>query len=302
MLDLIHLRTLQQFSAVGTIAATAAALGYSASAVSQQLGALERDLSTALLERTARSATLTEAGHLLAVRAAEILGAVEAAEAEMAARSGSVQGRLVVSAIPNLAGPVAAALAQLQADHPALDLVLRENSAEQAVTDVVQYLSDLAVVDSWVSRPPRAAVGLRRYRIHSEAVGFAVRACDPLGTVGQPMTRSDLVDAIASSTWLCAPLGHGSRAASDRVLARLNVTPARRWEFEGLITVAELVVAGAGYAFLPQIVADTQHGQLRLLPMPTPMHRHIHVLTRATAAREPRITQALHVIRQRIPG
>src|ERR1035438_4072005 len=54
MLDLHRLRLLQEFSARGSIARTAAVLGYTPSAVSQQLAALEREAGTALLDRSAR--------------------------------------------------------------------------------------------------------------------------------------------------------------------------------------------------------------------------------------------------------
>src|SRR6266550_2123904 len=54
MLDLHRLRLLQEFAARGSIAKTAAVLGYTPSAVSQQLAALEREAGTALLDRPAR--------------------------------------------------------------------------------------------------------------------------------------------------------------------------------------------------------------------------------------------------------
>src|SRR5580693_1925951 len=55
MLDLHRLRLLKEFAGRGTIAATAAALGYTPSAVSQQLAALEREAGVILLDRTVRS-------------------------------------------------------------------------------------------------------------------------------------------------------------------------------------------------------------------------------------------------------
>ncbi len=85
MLDVHRLRLLLEFAERGTIAATAAALGYTPSAVSQQLAALEREAGTALLDRTARAAELTGDGRRLAAHAAEILAMIEAAEADLAA-------------------------------------------------------------------------------------------------------------------------------------------------------------------------------------------------------------------------
>jgi len=83
VLDLHRLRLLKEFADRGSIAAVAAALGYTPSAVSQQLASLEREAGAALLDRTARSAELTDTGRRLAGHAEHILAAVEAAEADV---------------------------------------------------------------------------------------------------------------------------------------------------------------------------------------------------------------------------
>ena len=92
MLDLHRLRLLKEFAARGTIAATAAAMGYTPSAVSQQLAALEREAGMALLDRTARSAELTDAGLRLAAHAERILAQVEEAEADLSAAAREPSG------------------------------------------------------------------------------------------------------------------------------------------------------------------------------------------------------------------
>src|SRR6266542_2712682 len=66
MLDSHRLRLLKEFAERGTIVAAAAALGYTPSAVSQQLARLEREAGVTLLDRTARAAELTDAGRRLA--------------------------------------------------------------------------------------------------------------------------------------------------------------------------------------------------------------------------------------------
>src|SRR5579859_4200562 len=92
MLDLHRLRLLTEFAARGSIAKTAAVLGYTPSAVSQQLAALEREAGTALLDRTARRAQLTDAGRRLAGHAERILAMVEEAETDLSARPPSRPG------------------------------------------------------------------------------------------------------------------------------------------------------------------------------------------------------------------
>src|SRR5258708_35654604 len=109
MLDIRRLRMLHEFAARGSIARTADALGYTPSAVSQQLAALEREAGTALLDRTARSAGLTDAGRRLAQHAERILAMVEEAEADLPAHAAGPSGRGGGTPSPPAAGRAAPA-------------------------------------------------------------------------------------------------------------------------------------------------------------------------------------------------
>src|SRR2546430_15696063 len=99
MLDLHRLRLLQEFAARGSIAKTAAVLGYTPSAVSQQLAALEREAGTALLDRSARRAELTDAGRRLAGHAEPILAMVEGPETDPSTQAQEPAGRAVPTAL-----------------------------------------------------------------------------------------------------------------------------------------------------------------------------------------------------------
>ena len=127
MLDTHRLRLLREFAERGTIAATAAALGYTPSAVSQQLAALEREAGTVLLDRTARAAELTDAGRRLAEHAERILAMIEAAEADLS-DAGPV-GRVTVAAFPTAAVAFGPALVRRVRAHPGLTLLLRRDAA-----------------------------------------------------------------------------------------------------------------------------------------------------------------------------
>src|SRR5262249_30221600 len=125
MLDLHRLRLLQEFAARGSIAKTATVLGYTSSAVSQQLATLEREAGVQLLDRTARRAELTDAGRRLAVHAERILAMVEEAESDLSARATDPAGRIVATAFPTAAVAFAPALTRSLRTHPRLSLVLR---------------------------------------------------------------------------------------------------------------------------------------------------------------------------------
>src|SRR5262249_24553680 len=91
-LDLRRLRFLREFEERGTLAAVATALGYSPSAVSQQLTLLGKDVGTPIFEKVGRGVRLTDAGRLLDHHARVMLSAAETAEADLAALSGDVRG------------------------------------------------------------------------------------------------------------------------------------------------------------------------------------------------------------------
>ena len=216
MLDLRRLAVLHQFSVSGSITATAEALGYSASAISQQLTALERETGAVLLERTARSATLTDAGRLLARHARTLLADSEAAEADLAALLDRISGFLHVTTIPSLAAPVASALATLQREHPDLEIVMRQTSTDQAAANVADHLSDIAVADDWSMRAWRPPEGLKKRKVFTEAVVLAVPADHPLAALRRPLSAKEFSTAVAEMTWLCTPVGQGSRVAGRR--------------------------------------------------------------------------------------
>ncbi|MFE3603569.1 LysR family transcriptional regulator [Streptomyces sp. NPDC059142] len=297
MLDLRRLEILHRFAALGTITATAADLGYSPSAISQQLAALEKEAGLALIERTARRASLTDAGRELAEHAALVLAAAETAHSRMRARIGTVGGRVTVSCIHALAPALAPHLAALQRAHPALNVVAHETGSATAAAAVLDRRYDLAVIDDWSARPPAEDSGLSVHRLRREDIVLAVPADHPLAERSGPATAAQLRRLVHDQTWLCAPAGQLSRAAGDRYLTGIDATPPRRWEFEGLHILAALVAGGAGVALLPAGLVQEQAGVAGVRPVPR-MERTILALTRTTTREDPAVAACLHAARQ----
>lgn len=199
-----RLEVLQRFSVHGNITATATDLGYSPSAISQQLATLEREAGVALIERAARSASLTDAGRELARHAVIVLAAVEAADARMKARAGTVSGHVEVSCIPGLAVQLAPELAALQDLHPGLSLVARETESSVAASAVLDGGCDLAVVDNWSGRAILATSGLTSHDLRREPIVVAVPSADPRARTPVPLTAAALREVVGGYTWLCA--------------------------------------------------------------------------------------------------
>src|SRR5689334_10577694 len=90
--DLRRLRMLRELEERGTLTAVATALGYTPSAVSQQLTVLEREVGVPLLEKAGRGVRLTDAARLLSQHAGVMLSAADAARADLASLTGQVRG------------------------------------------------------------------------------------------------------------------------------------------------------------------------------------------------------------------
>jgi DNA-binding transcriptional LysR family regulator len=103
MLDLDRLRLLRELKHRGTMTAVAASFGLTSSAVSQQLGTLEREARAKLFERVGRRVRLTADGTRLAAHAEEILRAVEAAALDLRASREQPRGTLEIACFPSFA-------------------------------------------------------------------------------------------------------------------------------------------------------------------------------------------------------
>ena len=297
MLDLRRLDILHRFATRGSITAVAADLGYSPSAVSQQLATLEREAGVALLERTAQSATLTEAGRELAEQGLAVLAAAEKAESRVRARAGTVTGHVTLSCIPGLAVTLAPHLADLQRRHDGLTLTVHETESPRGALDVLRRTSDVAVIDDWTQEPMTSPAGLVVHRLAREPVVLAIASSHPLAAQGGTVTVAGLRELLAEETWLSAPPGHPSREAGDARLAALGLTPVRRWEFDGLHVRARLAATEAGVTLLPRSIAEEQPGVSGLLLRPR-MYRYVHLLTRATTSQDPAIASCLEAARR----
>lgn len=107
-LDPTTLRTLVAVIHAGSFAAAGRELGYTASAVSQQMSGLERSLGLRLFERHARRISPTEPAQYLYERAGELLGLVDQLETDVARLAAGQAGRLRIGSFASAGGPIVA--------------------------------------------------------------------------------------------------------------------------------------------------------------------------------------------------
>src|SRR6185312_10938485 len=125
MLDTNRMFTLRQVADHGSITAAAEALGYTTSAISQQIAKLEKEAGQPLLERHARGIVLTEAGHSVVRHTERILIELQAADAELAEIQGLRAGVLAIGTFPTAGSSLLPLVVkEFKTRHPGVDLVV----------------------------------------------------------------------------------------------------------------------------------------------------------------------------------
>jgi DNA-binding transcriptional LysR family regulator len=147
MLDATRLRVLVAIARHGSVTAAAQALNYAQPSISHHMARLESETGAKLMERSGRGVRLTEAGRLLAERAEEILGRLDAAEAELAAHVGLKQETVRLATFGSALGTLAAAAgAAMRANRAAADISLIQAEPEDALRMLRVGEVDVALV------------------------------------------------------------------------------------------------------------------------------------------------------------
>lgn len=286
MLDLHRLRLLREFGARGTVAAAAAAVGYTPSAVSQQLAVLEREAGVKLLARAGRGVRLTDAGRVLVGHADTLLAAAEEAEADLARASGVVAGTIRVSAfqtaVLHLVIPAVAALAD---EHPDLRVEIVEAEAEDALPDLRHQRLDVVIVDEYDGVPLVRPADLRRELLLREEVRLILPAGHRLARANRPPALTGLADEV----WSSGQHGSGQHAMvlnSCRTMGGFE--PDLRHVSNDLQILLELVRTLGVVALLPDLVQTAGDDTVvARTPAEGALHRDVTTLTRRTGASRP---------------
>ncbi|WP_019886539.1 LysR family transcriptional regulator [Streptomyces purpureus] len=298
MLDLGRLRALHAVAVHGSVNAAAAALGYTPSAVSQQIAKLERETRTTLLERQGRGVRLTDEARQLARTAEQLMSLVEEAEVRLEERRGLPAGRLAIGCFASAArGLMPQALAELARRHPALDARLSEIDPHVSVDLVARGVIDLAVAHDWDIAPMPAPPGVEQALIGEDLCDVLVPAGHPLAAAPS-VSRADLKD----ERWISQPPGTVCHDWLMRTLRAAGCEPHIAHQAEENHTQVALVAAGLGIALVPRLgrgALPAQVAAVRLEPVPV---RRLSALWRAGAARRPAITETVRTLQELWPS
>jgi len=235
-------------------------------ALSQQIRRLEQEVGLALVERTTRKVTVTEAGKTLVARARRILSEVDAAKAEMQALAGVRAGHVSVGTMHTM-GPVdvSHALAVFHERHPAVELTVREQSSEELAEMLRDDVLDLAFL-SVTERIETQGLVLRQ--LVSEELVAVLPHDHPLAT-RKRLRMAELADeqfvSYREGARLRELLTYAAHQAGFEPQIKLESNESER--------IRRLVARGMGVAILPQSDADRSAGHLAVAALTGPSLR-----------------------------
>ncbi|MFF2512499.1 LysR substrate-binding domain-containing protein [Streptomyces sp. NPDC058086] len=261
----------------GSVTAAAADLGYTPSAVSQQIGALEKQAGTELLERVGRGVRPTAAGLLLTEYADAIGRQVAEAETALADLRAGRTGRLAVRYFATAgAALVAPAVARFRREHPGVRVELKLIDVEDPLPDVKEGRADLALV---VRADGTGPEGIRLVRLLDDPY----RVVLPRGHRLAGRRLLELAE-LADEPWVGSEWPGPCLDAQLDACAAAGFRPSFAVQSEDYATAQGFVAAGLGVSLIPRLGLGSRHPGVvvRKVRAPEPV-RVLHAAVREAA-------------------
>jgi DNA-binding transcriptional LysR family regulator len=320
MLDVTRLRVLVAVARTGSVTAAAQELNYAQPSISHHIARLEAETGARLLQRAGRGVRLTDAGRLLAERAEEIIGRLDAAENELAAHVGLRQGRVRLASFPSALGTIVpAAAARLEAESPGMDLMLAEAEPPEALRMLRAGYVDVALVfrhyqqDTDPEPPGTDEEGARGRLLLDEPVYLVTPAArgglggpetaGGSGTVGPPETAGGLETVDGTEPDLATYAKYRWIAGCERCRGYLvrqcglaGFTPKIAFTTDDYVAVQALVAAGLGVTTLPGLcLRAARHPGICAVPLPG-ARRHVFAMTYGEPPDPPATSRLIDVL------
>jgi DNA-binding transcriptional LysR family regulator len=295
MLDVTRLRVLVAVARTGSVTAAAQALNYAQPSISHHIARLEAETGARLLQRAGRGVRLTDAGRLLAERAEEIIGRLDAAENELAAHVGLRQGRVRLASFPSALGTIVpAAAARLEAESPGMDLMLAEAEPPEALRMLRAGYVDVALVfrhyqqDADPEPPGTDEEGARGRLLLDEPV-YLVTPADEKNQELEPGLAT-----YAKYRWIAGC--ERCRGYLVRQCGLAGFTPKIAFTTDDYVAVQALVAAGLGVTTLPGLCLHAaRHPGICAVPLPG-ARRHVFAMTYGEPPDPPATSRLIDVL------
>ncbi|SNS97151.1 DNA-binding transcriptional regulator, LysR family [Micrococcales bacterium KH10] len=284
MLSLARLRVLRELRRHGTLAEVAKNLNYTPSAVSQQLAALEAEAGATLTIKVGRRLRLTAQGEVLADHADVLLERMEQAEAELAAMSGQVAGRLRVSSFQSvLLALIPQTLSILSEQYPGLRVDVTQYDEADAADGLFTYDYDLVLGEEYPGEPVHVHAGVDWRELVLEPMRLAL---PPEGPWSDPRLRlADLADA----PWVLERPNLIFGRWAQNVILEAGFEPDVRFFSSDMLLHLHLVEQGHAVALIPDLLSVTEPARVTLVPLEGDQYRRLLTGVRAGSGNHPAI-------------
>jgi DNA-binding transcriptional LysR family regulator len=265
MLDVTRLRVIDAVARHGSVTAAARELHYSQPSVTHHLTRLEAETGAQLLQRVGRGIRLTPAGRLLADRAAEIIGRIDAADAELSAHVGLTAGRVRLAGFSSAIGSlVPQAVAGLAARHPGLQITLTDTHPPEAIELLRTGNIEVAIIFRYDETEPEPA-GVRLHHLLDDPLYLL--SAEP----GQ--TLAGLRDA----TWIAGCERCRSHLLS--LCAGEGFEPRIGYSSDDMVVMQALAAAGLGVTTLPGLALRAHRTEGIVASELPGSQRHVYAAT-----------------------
>jgi DNA-binding transcriptional LysR family regulator len=271
-LELRHLLALVAVTETGTFSQAAERLGYTQSAVSQQISSLERIVGTPMFDRPGgpRPVRLTPAGETLLTHARSVLARISSAAADLRALTSGEQGELRVGTMPSVGTKILPdLLTTFQKSWPGIHIVLRESrDCADLIRDVETGDVDVTFLDIGVYDTGQLAVS----PLLDDPMMF-------LAPIDAPEADKRVVSvADIAHLPMIGTRNPACRLIIDEAFRQAPKAPTYIFRSDDNPTIQRLVGSGLAYSVLPMLAVDENDPNLALIPIrPQPPQRRLGI-------------------------
>jgi molybdate transport repressor ModE-like protein len=256
--EMRHLAALEALESEGSFGRAAKKLGYTQSAVSQQIATLERIVGERLVERPGgpRPIALTEAGRLLLHHARAIVARLQAAQADFAALAAGESGSLRVGTFQSVGAKILPEVMRRFTDAwPNVEVELRESHSDAELADLVER----GILDVTFIQLPLDNPWLETMLVLEDEYVLVTAANSPFGDKRVPTLREIAAQPL---------IGYRTCRSTDIVLDHLravgNVEPHFVFRSDENAVVQGLTRSGIGVAVVPRLAVDPNDRDVRI--------------------------------------
>lgn len=297
MIDIGALDALRAVATLGTLTKAADELGYTSSAVSQQIKRLERQIGTPVLARAGRGVVLTPAGRAVVESSAEVFHALErCTEAARSAHEGVARGVLrLVGFSTAVRGLIAPIMGELHQRYPELTVLIDEEDPDCALRSIHNGTADLALVHDADGVSAVTPPSLLMRSVHTDHGDVVMGRHHPLASRHAPLTHAEL----AGYPWVTSPAGTVCHKWFRRLFASSTTEVDVRHRVDDFSTQLALVGSDDVLALVPRLARPTLTEALVAVPVAPVPTREVHAAWRRSADASPAVHAVLGLLAER---